>query len=490
MRILKFAGNFKVLQNSFLAFLAFLALLAFAGLVGCKPTPYAAETVRIEIDPGKKSQRIDGFGGTIGWIYPPKEQRQKVADLLFKDLGVSILRMSALSRNNDTDDEGSPEQVNDNDTAARINWDGFDFPACEGQQLALALLASKRGVKDFVAASWSPPGWMKTNDSRCNGGHLKEGMNAEFAELWSAYLLWMKRGKISIKALSLQNEPAVPRFYPTAEFSPQELNKLAEAVLKRTRKEGFKARLLYPEVSQLERMQRYLKAASPATLAGVRALSLHAYDLSVDYYDVEAYRQKWRKVRKVVAPYKKALWMTEFSNYSGALSGRNPGSWPEALAWARHLHLALVEGHCSAVLFWGLYFDKKGEALIYARDSRAQEFEITPKFYTSRNYFKFIRPGAVRVAGSAGSSVLEVSAFWHQQRKEFVAVLINPGRGELKASLAIKGQLQPVSLDIYRTSKEEKCIKLPPAAKKKIANRYLLSFPAQSVTTLVFKYRR
>ncbi len=484
MRTLKFSGNFKALQNSFLAW------LVIACLAGCSSLPIAAETVRIEINPGKKSQGIDGFGGTIGWIYPPKEQRQKVADLLFKDLGVSILRLSALSRNNDTDDEGSPEQVNDNDTAARINWEGFDFPACEGQQLALALLAAKHGVKDFVAASWSPPGWMKTNNSRCNGGHLQEGMNAEFAELWSAYLLWMKRGKISVKALSLQNEPAVPRFYPTAEFSPEELNKLAEAVLSRTRKEGYKAKLLYPEVSQLERMQRYLQAASLATLAGVRALSLHAYDLSVDYYDIGAYRQKWRQVRKVVAPYNKTLWMTEFSNYSGALSGRNPGSWPEALAWARHLHLALVEGRCSAVLFWGLYFDKKGEALIYARDSRATKFEITPKFYTSKNFFRFIRPGAVRVECSAGNSPLEVSAFWHQQRREYVAVLINPGRRQRQASLVIKGQLQPVSLDIYRTSKEEKCSKLPPGAKKKIGNRYLLSFPAESVTTLVFKQGR
>ena len=53
-----------------------------------------------------------------------------------------------------------------------------------------------------------------------------------------------------------------------------------------------------------------------------------------------------------------------------------------ALAWARHVHLALVEGECSAVLFWGLYFDKKGEALLYAEKSKAGKYEITPKFYT------------------------------------------------------------------------------------------------------------
>jgi glucuronoarabinoxylan endo-1,4-beta-xylanase len=188
-----------------------------------------------------------------------------------------------------------------------------------------------------------------------------------------------------------------------------------------------------------------------------------------------------------VATTGKPLWMTEFSNYSGAFSGRRAGTWEEALAWARHMHLALVEGECSAVLFWGLYFDKKGEALVYAKENKAEKYEITPKFYTSKNYFRFVRPGAVRVACSPSEGRLECSAFWHDERRELVVVVINPGKAEHHAALSVKGLAAPDRVEMHRTSAAEKCLKLDPERER--SGDSGLRFPAESVTTLVFGYR-
>ena len=466
-----------------LRILLFLVLLAaLAGPVGAGQEP-----VTITIDASQRRQTIAGFGGTVGWIYPSREKLPEVADLLFKDLGASILRLSALSKNGDGTDEGSPEPANDNADPGAIDWARFDFQSCEAEQAAMARAAAQRGVATVIAASWSPPGWMKENNSRKWGGALKPGMDQELAELWTAYLVWMKRQGVVVSAVAVQNEPEVRWSYPTADFSPEGLDRAARAFLKRAaaEKDAPAVRLLYPETSQLGRTQPYLEAMSKATLAGAGAISVHAYSLTVDYYDLDRYRGLWREARKTLGKYGKPLWLTEFSNSTGAFSGKNQGSWEEALAWARHLHLALVEGECSAALFWGLYFDKKGEALVYAEKNQADRYEITPKFYTSKNFYRFVRPGAVRVESSPTEGCLEASAFWHAERRELVTVVINGG-GERRLGAFKVGALgKPARIEMHRTSREEKCVQLDPAKEREGDQ---LAFPAQSVTTVVFGY--
>ncbi len=463
--------------------LAALVLVLASSLAAAGEPP-----VTITIDGGKKRQVIAGFGGTVGWIYPTKEKLPEVADLLFKDLGASILRISALTRNGDPSDEGSPEPENDNADPRKIDWQRFDFEACEAEQAAVARAAAERGLKTIVAASWSPPGWMKENKSRKWGGALKPGMEAELGELWTAYLVWMKKQGVEVSAIAIQNEPEVRWSYPTAEFTPEALDKTARAVAARIRAEkGAPAvKLLGPEVSQLGRTKPYLEAMSKETLAETGAVSVHAYSLSVDYHDIDAYRKLWREARPMFAKLRKPLWLTELSNSPGAFSGKDAGSWAEALAWARHMHLALVEGECSAVLFWGLYFDKKGEALLYAERNKAEKYEITPKFHTSKNFYKFIRPGAVRVESSPAEGSLETCAFWHPERRELVCVVINPGGERRLGTFDLKGlEGRPKRTGMHRTSRDEKCVELD-AAFEMIDGKF--AFNAESVTTVVFSY--
>jgi glucuronoarabinoxylan endo-1,4-beta-xylanase len=458
----------------------------FGGAQGREPVERQAVT--ITIDGNKKRQTIAGFGGTVGWIYPPKEKLPEVADLLFKDLGVSILRLSALTKNGDPTDEGSPEPENDNADPKVIDWKRFDFEGCEAEQVAMARAAVERGLKTVVAASWSPPGWMKENKSRRWGGALRPGMEIELGELWAAYLVWMKKQGVEVSAVAIQNEPEVRWSYPTADFTPESLDKTARAVAARIRAEkgAPPVKLLYPEVSQLGRTKPYLEAASRGTLAETGAVSVHAYNLSVDYYDLDSYRKLWREARPMFAKLGKPLWLTEFSNSTGAFSGKEQGSWAEALAWARHMHLALVEGECSAVLFWGLYFDKKGEALIYAEKNKAENYEITPKFYTSKHFYKFIRPGAVRLECSPTEGILEASAFWHPERKELVCVIINHGNERRLGNFAWRGLPgKPARVGLHRTSEKEKGVELD-AAFEMVDGKF--AFNAQSVTTVVFSY--
>ena len=105
----------------------------------------------------------------------------------------------------------------------------------------------------------------------------------------------------------------------------------------------------------------------------------------------------------------------ETANY---LSTRiTKGSYEEALVWAQKMHSALVDGDCEVVCYWSLFFDKKGEALIYCPKSEARNYEITPKYYTSMNFFRFIRPGMIRC--SACLFLCSYDFVWLQTNQRF-----------------------------------------------------------------------
>jgi O-glycosyl hydrolase len=181
---------------------------------------------------------------------------------------------------------------------------------------------------------------------------------------------------------------------------------------------------------------------------------------------------RWRSARTLAEKYKRPLWLVETANY---LSGAEPGSYDEAMIWAQKMHWALTEGDCQMVCYWQLFFDKKGEALIYCAKSEDKNYEITPKFYTSMNFFKFVRPGMVRSSAATNAKDVLVSAYDDPQTKgHHVVVLVNAANVERTVSLSETGTWQR-----FTTTVELKCHH--EGALKSLDGIIL---PPQSVTTL------
>ena len=445
------------------------------------PAPEAGGV--LVVDGAKRHQRIDGFGGTVGWIYPADAKFDEVMDLLFTDLGASILRVRALGR--DGLDEGSLEPVNDNADPARLDASKLDFARCEASTGRIAKAARARGVRTFLAVTWSPPGWMKTNGKRCGGGHVLPEHYPELAELWAAYLAGMKkRHGVAFTHLTIQNEPDLAYYYPTCIYTPEELAAARKAVAKRLASEKIATRLVGPDVCRPYNLERYTEAEAAAGARKGEPLAFHLYDLAMSYYDLDAHRKYWRAAAALSKKLGRPLWMTEYANYNIGASGANPGSWREAFTWAQHIHQGLAEGRASAVLFWGLYFDKPGEALVYARESGVEKFTVTPKFYTSKNYFRFVRPGAVRADTHGAPEGVLATAFVHEAERTVAIVLINTRADRVELSLRFEN-LPPVGgFNVYRTTKDLKCEPLaaPMPVRRGEAR---LALPARSVTTLV-----
>jgi len=380
----------------------------------------SARGTPILVDWGATHQKIVGFGGTMGWIHPHPERSKEVFDLLFSKLGASVLRIQALG--GEGGDEESLEPENDNDDPDTFDWEKLPIAVTEAKNAAIIKAALERGVQTVIPVTWSPPGWMKTTGMRAGGGELMPELIDEYAETWAAYVIGMKREfDVDIRLVSIQNEPDLTYYYPTCRWEPGIYARTVAAVQARMKREKLDVQVLTPDTCRIYNLPRYLDALNAAGIGRGSPILTHLYDLSIPYERVDKDAERWRAARELAVKYGRPLWLMETANYLS--HGIEPASYEEALVWAQKIHWALVEGHCEMVCWWALFFDKKGESLIYCRESECEEFEITPKFYTSMNYFKFVRPGMVRCEAAGADGVL-ASAFRGSDGRR-VIVLVN-----------------------------------------------------------------
>lgn len=435
----------------------------------------AADNAEIKINWNETHQTIVGFGGTMGWIHPNPKQREAIFDLLFKELGASFLRVQGLC--GEDGDESTPEPADKAGDLKTIDWSKFKFSETEKKSAANIKSAMERGVKTIVPVTWSPPGWMKSNGSRSGiGGEFKAAMTDKFAELWTAYVLAMKRDfDIDIQYLSIQNEPDLTYYYPTCGYPPEKYAAVVAAVRERLEKEKLSVRVLGPDVCRIYNLSNYLSAMDKKNSSpGTPALT-HLYDLYIPFERVEKDAERWRSARDSAAKYNRSLWLMETSN---VFSNTEAASYDEAIIWAQKMHWALVEGDCAVVCYWQLFFDKKSEALIYCKKSEDEKYEITPKFYTSMNFYKFVRPGMERASATSSDKDVLVSAFRtaHGDAGDRAIVLINASVHARTVSYAA----DDAAWKRYLTDATHNCI---PVADLKNAKN--LELPPQSVTTLV-----
>ncbi len=128
--------------------------------------------------------------------------------------------------------------------------------------------------------------------------------------------------------------------------------------------------------------------------------------------------------------YPKELWMTEtYPEY------RN---WQSAFSLAGAIHGALVYGNVSLWTLWNI------EGTLMDRG------KPTASFYTSKNYYKFIRPGSRRIDVSETHNDILTSAFIDPKNETLTTVLINKSSEPLKVT--ILGDSIPTTFDMYLTA--------------------------------------
>jgi len=139
--------------------------------------------------------------------------------------------------------------------------------------------------------------------------------------------------------------------------------------------------------------------------------------------------------------FEKPSWMTETSGeIPGWLASSTDGGFPDSGAFSivLKIHQALTTGNESAWLYWQLTDGSPSNASDVQTLTDATQLQNDPKYVAAKHFFKYIRPGAQRVAASVtGSTDVLASAFVNDATAQLTLVLVNEGPSAAAAQVAI-----------------------------------------------------
>ena len=405
----------------------------------------ADERVEVTVDTTKTHQTMQGFGACfITWMTPPDYRRAEFYDSMVNDLGTTVVRCPI---------PPAFEAANDDDDPDHINWDGFDRSELDSRMKFLNEFR-RRGVKTFFASLWSPPAWMKTNRSTLHGGHLRPDKREEFAEFMAAFVLASRKYYgIEMYAVSLQNELLFVEPYESCVYNPHQIREAVRAVARRFRKEKIETRIMMPEdMGFADRLTWFIHPTmrDPQTRDFPGFFCCHGGRGGI---------RNWQRIRDELKQYDRPLWMTE--------TGGDRRDWKGALAVAGNMHDAIAGGDVGMWTFWQfthLYENGRPK----------------PSYHAARHFYRFVRPGAVRVEAAPVSGDILVTAYKHLEGRTLAIVVINRSDREIALSFKVTGSA-PRRYEVYRSGAGEECRKQS-AIQGGAGFRY--GIPAKSIITL------
>jgi len=414
----------------------------------------------VTINPGVTYQTIDGFG-TCGakksfWESAPFHDAAFVNQAV-NDLGFSIAR---------TDVHWDMEPANDNADPNNLDLSKFVAGARMNGQLSWFKALQDAGVKTFIASVWSPPSWMKDNNNFANGS-LRTDMYAEFAEYCIAFCRRAKQNYgVDIDALSLQNEPWFNEDYGSCKYTPEQYRDLLKIAGPMFERAGLATKFFVAEdmlSAFSNRPYHGVVNADPVARNYMDIFAVHGYTDGVNPNPGSTAATLWSTVYNRAKTVGAPVWMTETSGYTAG--------WTGGFQLAQAIYAALKYGKASAWLYWLINY--------YGDEQYTLMVNGTPnaRYYASKQFYKFVRPGAVQIESASDDLDVAVVAFAHPQDRTLVYVLLN--QGVSAKSVTLSGTGLPSSFAEYRSSASENCVS------RGTLSGGSLSVPSKSVVTLV-----
>lgn len=312
-------------------------------------------------------------------------------------------------------------------------------------------------------------------DDRALGGNGPTSALTQFVRALAAYLRgFQETYGVKLYAISLQNELGFEEFYSSCAY-PRSSDYIK--VLKAARAELDKypdlatIRIMGPEDvlggdaygmwqygNGLKTSDKNLKilesiARDPDAEKALGFFCIHGYSANgVSGAGARPTQWEWWRNGWTAAPglglpsrvagfasYGKKSWMTETSGEEPAWLALSAG-FPGEGAWSIALKIeqALTAGDESAWLYWQLSDGKpvSGETLT----DRALGSQ-SPKYIAAKHFFRYIRPGAVRVRATVdGSSGLLASAYVHDPDETLVVELINASASAMSVRVRVPAE--------------------------------------------------
>ncbi len=300
----------------------------------------------------------------------------------------------------------------------------------------------------LFASPWSPPGYMKDNDSPTEGGCLKEEYKHLWAKYYARYIKEMEKEGISIFAISVQNEPKAKQPWESCGYTAQQEAEFIENHLAPTLDaEGLSHIKIIIWDHNKERVYERAKEtlSSPAVNQRVWAVGHHWY--SGNHF--EALRLVHEQLGKVLISSEICCVITEdpiksaeeygielcedFNNFTSMFCDWNMLLDENGGPYHNRNRAPKVDAS-------GRIFENKAigcyAPVLY--NTQTKELEYTPIYHYIGHFSKYIQRGAVRVATTNHDCRLHSTAFQNPD-SSLVLVVVNTTDEEMPAIIRHDG---------------------------------------------------
>lgn len=292
------------------------------------------------------------------------------------------------------------------------------------------------GELSLLVSPWSPPAYMKTNGEMNHGGKLKK----EYYKLWAQYyvkfILACKEEGLTIRYLTVQNEPAAVQTWDSCIYTGTEEGSFAADFLcPALREAGLSEIQVFIWDHNKEDMYARAKESFqvPGCRDAVSGVAVHWY--TGDHFDgIRAVKQMY--------PEKKIFFTegcVEYSRFDEAAEVQHGEMYA-------HDMLGNLKAGVEAVLDWNLLLDEKGgpnhvgnycAAPVMCDGQGGLQKKLS--YYYIGHFSRYIKPGAKQLMTSCYTDGVECLAFLNPDG-ERVVIILNRQDKDFELSLRENGQ--------------------------------------------------
>ncbi|MBC7589364.1 MAG: glycoside hydrolase family 30 protein [Chitinophagaceae bacterium] len=381
------------------------------------PQPLETQTC-IFIDPSKTFQTFLGIGGALTdasaetFAKLPKAKQDELIQAYFskeKGIGYNLARTNIHSCDFSS---GMYTYVKEGDTALAtfsVNHDkAFRIPFIK------QAIAATGGKLTLFASPWSPPAFMKTNNSMIRGGKLKKEFYQSWANYFVKFIKTYEAEGIPVWGITIQNEPMANQRWESCIFTAEEERDFLKNYVGPTLK---KAGLGNKKIIGWDH-NRDLLYQRASTLLNDREAAKYLWGVGYHWYETWTGGEPMYDNLKLV---KEAFPNTNILFTEGCKEVFKLDkiySWQLGEKYATNM---IHDFNSGSVGFtdWNVLLDETGgpnhvQNLCFApihANTKTGELMYTNAYYYIGHFSKFIKPGAKRIISSASRSQLQTTAF-------------------------------------------------------------------------------
>ncbi len=399
--------------------------------------------VSIFVNPNNTFQTFMGIGGAITdassevFATLPEDKQEEFLKAYFsleEGIGYTLARTHIHSCDFS---KGSYTYVSDEDKDLKT------FNIDHDKQYRIPLIkkatAMAEGKLPLYVSPWSPPAFMKSNNSMLKGGKLMPEFNEAWALYYAKFIKAYENENIPIWGLTIQNEPMATQRWESCIYTAEEERDFLKNHLGPTlEKEGLgdKKIIVWDH-------NRDLIVNRANTIFDDPEASKYAWGIGFHWYETwTGGEPMFTSLGNIKESYpSKNLVFTEGCNER--FDATKYQYWPNAERYGRSMINDFNQGTV-AWTDWNILLDETGGpnhvmnlcfAPIHA-DTKSGELVYTPTYYYIGHFSKFIRPNAKRVSTVSSRSHLLSTSFLNEDGK-IATVVMNPTDEKINYKLYI-----------------------------------------------------